>query len=84
MPVGYAGQATLRREQRGMSAESQSCEAGRQLLLGHDYVNKPIFRQWLISRHVKASKDMHTTEELREEVFSVQSMLRLHNEDQQT
>jgi hypothetical protein len=27
---------------------------------------------------------MHTTEELREEVFSVQSMLRLHNEDQQT
>jgi hypothetical protein len=39
--------------------------------------------QYLSSRRVKASVDMHTTvEELWEVVFSMQSVLRLYNEEQ--
>jgi hypothetical protein len=40
-------------------------------------------RQWLSSRHVIATTDMHATiEELLETLFSVRSVPRIYNEDQ--
>jgi hypothetical protein len=41
-----------------------------------------IARQWL-GKHIPAATNMHTTEELLEALFSMLSMSRLYNEDQQ-
>jgi hypothetical protein len=53
-----------------MSFESQNYETSREPLLGNGFVNTPIARQWLTSRHVIAPKDTHATiEELLERCF---------------
>jgi hypothetical protein len=54
--LGYSGLSALRREQCGMSAESQNFEASRDIrLLGKGSENTPIARQWLSSCHVMAA-----------------------------
>jgi hypothetical protein len=46
-------------------------------------LNMPIATQWLNSHHMIATTDKHAAmEDLLEVVFSVQSMLKLYNEDQ--
>jgi hypothetical protein len=78
-PICYSGQAALRREKSGISAESQNCE----VVARNGSANTLIARQWLSSRHVMAITDMHTTvEELLEAVFSVHFMPRLYKKDQ--
>jgi hypothetical protein len=46
-----------------MSAESQYCEASRELLLGNGSVNRPVARLWLYSRHVMAATETHQEEQ---------------------
>jgi hypothetical protein len=67
----------------GISAESKSCEASREILLGYGSINTAVAIQWLSSRHAKAAIDTQTAiHELLEAVFSVRSVPRSYKEGQ--
>jgi hypothetical protein len=63
--------------------KARTVESEKQLLLGNGSANPPIAGQWFSMCHVIATTDAHAKiEELLEDVFSVESVPRLYNEDQ--